>query len=159
MAGYNDRRNAENAFKAFCDMLDDRQWNYDKDDEKLVIESGATGDDLAIEFRVTFSEEKQLVTILSRLPFTVPEDKKVLVAVALAATNYPLVNGNFDFGLNTGSIIFRATTSFRDSLIGKDAYEYLLGIVLKTVDEYNDKLLALIKNTITLEDYLNLVKE
>lgn len=159
MAGFIEKNNAEKAYKTFCEMLDDQGWKYNRDDEKLAIECGASGGDLNIELIVNFNADKQLVTILSPLPFKVDDDDRVLAAVAISATNYNIVDGNLDFSLTSGSIIFRLTTSIRDSLISKEAYEYMLMVSCATIDRYNDRLLNLVKHTISIEDYVNFAKE
>lgn len=150
---------AKRAYRKFCEMLDDQNWKYNKDDEKLSITTGASGEDLPIDIRVNVDQGKQLVTLLSQLPYSVPEESRVLMAVAVTAANYSMVDGSFDYNLANGKIIFRMTTSIRGSLVGKDVYEYMLYVSCKTVDMYNDKFLMVMKNQMPLEDFINFAKE
>ncbi len=159
MADLKETKQAQNAFNTLCDMLDDHQWKYHRDDEKLRIECGANGEDLPIDIRITVDADKQLVTLLSQLPFKVPEEDRVMGAVAVSAANYNMVDGNFDYNLASGSIIFRLTSSFRESLVSKDVFEYMLFVSCATIDNYNDKFLMLIKHAMSLEDFIKFTKE
>ena len=150
---------AKEAFKTLCAMLDGREWKYDKDEENLAIKSGASGDDLPIDIRITVDPNKQLVTLLSQLPYSVPEDDRVLLAVAVCAANYNMVDGSFDYNLSSGNIMFRMTTSIRESIISQDVFEYMLYVSCRTVDEYNDKFFMLTKKTMSLEDFIKMTKE
>ena len=64
----------------------------------------------------------------------------------------PMVAGSFDFNPATGGLFFRLTCSYRDSLISKAVYEYMLLVSCGTVDEYNDKLLMIAKGNMSLEE-------
>lgn len=159
MADLKEMKQAQNAFNTLCNMLDDQEWKYQRDDENLRIECGANGEDLPIDIRINVDADKQLVTLLSQLPFKVPEEERVLGAVAVTAANYNMVDGSFDYNLASGAIIFRLTTSFRESLVGKDAFQYMLYVSCATVDNYNDKLLMVVKHAMSLEDFIKFTKE
>ena len=159
MAGFLETNNAERAYRTFCEMLDDQGWKYDRNDGNMEISSGAKGDDLPINILVKVDADKQLVTLLSKLPFKAPEEEIALTAIGVCAANFNMVDGSFDLNPQTGSIIFRLTTSIRDSLISKDAFEYMLYVSCSTIDNYNDKFLGLIKHTISLEEFLDFAKE
>ena len=64
---------AKEIFDALVDMLDTRDWKYEKFEEDLVIKSGIKGDDLPIEFIVVVKPKNQVVQLLSRLPFRFPK--------------------------------------------------------------------------------------
>lgn len=150
---------ARDAYTKICAMLDANKWHYDKDADNLSIKCGATGNDLPIDIRIQVDPDKQLVTLLSQMPYSVPEDDRVLMAVAVCAANYNMVDGSFDYNLSNGNIIFRMTTSIRESIISKDVFEYMLFVSCSTVDEYNDKFLMLIKKAMTLEEFMKATKE
>lgn len=159
MANFPEQQEAEKAYETFCEMLDEMEWSYDRDDENLTIKTGANGDDLPLDIKVTFNVKLQICTIFSSLPFKSPDEDTVVTAVAICATNYNMVDGSFDFDLANGNIAFRITTPFRNSVIDKEAYKYLLMICCTTVDKYNDKLLALTKHHISLDEYIDFTKE
>lgn len=150
---------AKYAYTTLCDTLDAMKWKYERNDDNLSINCGATGDDLPIDIRVTVDPDKQLCTLLSQLPFKVAEEDRVLGAVAVCAANYNMVDGSFDYNINSGSIIFRMTSSIRESLIGKELFEYMIIVSCRTVDNYNDKFLMLFKKAMSLEDFIKYTKE
>lgn len=152
-------RHARNAFATLCDMLDSHEWHYDRDDENLVIKCGANGEDIPIDIKIKVNAEKQLVSLYSHLPFSVPEEDRVMAAIAISAANYAMVDGSFDYNIANGNILFRLTSSIRESLISKDMFEYMLFVSCSTVDNYNDKFLMLFKHVMSLEDFIKFCKE
>lgn len=151
-------KQAKDVFNALCTMLDERSWHYKKDEANLTISCGAQGDDLPIELYVKVDIKRQLVSLLSRMPFTVPEERRTALAVAVSKANYGLVDGSFDYNYLNGNIVFRLTSSYRESLIGKEMLEYMIFCSCYTIDEYNDKFLAVTKNDMTLDEILEFIK-
>ena len=159
MAEQRDLKQAQVAFATLCEMLNENGWKYDANPEKLAVSCGVRGDDLPIELVIDVNADRQLVTLMSKLPYAIPEDKRVDVAVAISAINYAMVDGSFDYNFLTGSIIFRMTTSFKGSLISKKVYEYMVLLSCKMVDDYNDKILMFSKDKLSLEDLLKVINE
>ncbi len=156
-----DLQNLEQAkltFNTICQMLDDQKWKYERIDEKLIIQSGVQGDDLPIKFTIKVNPKNQIVALYSIMPFNVPEDKRVELALAIHAANYPMVDGSFDYDIKDGSIIFRLTSSFKESVLSKDLFEYMLMVSVVTIDEYNDKFFAVSKGLMTLEQFISHVE-
>ncbi len=159
MAEQRELKQAQVAFATLCEMLNENGWKYDANPEKLAVSCGVRGDDLPIELVIDVNADRQLVTLMSKLPYAIPEDKRVDVAVAISAINYAMVDGSFDYDFLTGSIIFRMTTSFKGSLISKKVYEYMVFLSCKMVDDYNDKILMFSKDKLSLEDLLKFINE
>lgn len=147
-------KQARAAFKTLCDMLDDNDWNYEKDEDELVIRCSARGDDLSMDLKIEIDAERKLVILLSPMPFSVGEDKRVALAVATSIANYRLVDGSFDYDITSGRIIFRMTSSYRDSLIGKELFEYMLFVSCRTIDDYNDKFLTISKSNMETDEMI-----
>ena len=145
---------AKATFDTICQALDSNEWHYQKDEENLKIESGAQGDDLPMELTVRVDAERQVVMLLSHLPFVIQEDKRLDVAVAVSAVNNALVDGSFDYDLTSGHLFFRMTNSFLDSTLGKDVFTYMLYCSCQTIDAYNDRFLMLAKGMMTMEQFL-----
>lgn len=144
---------AKEIYGILCSFLDNDDWKYTKHEEDLVITMSARGDDLPIEFVVKVDSGRSLVSLFSRLPFKAPNDKIVETAVAIAMTNYGLVDGSFDLDMKEGGIVFRMTTSYLDSLISEEVFKYMIYCTAHTVDEYNDKLMMLVKGMIDLAKF------
>ena len=66
-----------------------------------------------------------------------PEDRFVDGAIAVNVLNASIINGTFEIDFNTSEICFRLVSSFVDSLIGQEAYEYILGCSCVTIDKFN----------------------
>jgi len=159
MADEKEIRQAKAAYDTLCEMLKAREWHYESDEDNFTIMCGARGEDLPMEIRVQVDPERLIVTLLSQMPFSVPEDKRVEMALAVSAVNYALVDGSFDYNFVDGTLFFRMTSSYRESLVGKDMFEYMLYVSCKTIDDYNDKFLMIIKEKMTLEDLVKFIAE
>ena len=146
---------ARRVFNQFVNMLNERDWKFDHDEERMVIQSGVSTDDFPVEFFIIVDGEHSVVRFLSKLPFKAPEDKLMEVALAVCGINNYLIDGNFDFDLNDGSLLFRMTASFiGETELCDDALERLILTSASTVDEYNDKLFMIIKNMLSIDDFL-----
>ena len=149
-----DMKKAVEVYGTLCSMLDNINWKYDKIEEKLMIKSGVKGDDLPIDFIVVVKPRNQVVQFISSMPFNMPEDKRVEGALAVCTANYGLVDGSFDYDLSDGQIIFRLTSSYRDSLLSEALFEYMVMVSASTIDKYNDLFFMLAKGMITLEQFM-----
>ncbi|MBE5730984.1 MAG: hypothetical protein E7350_03445 [Clostridiales bacterium] len=146
---------AQRVYKSIIKMLDERDWKYERHDEDLLIKSGIKGEDLPIEFILFVDAERELVRLLSKLPFAIPENKRVDAAVAVCAANNCMINGCFDFDMNDGDITFRLVSSYKSgSVLSDDLLEYMILVSASTIDKYNDKFFMLGKGMLTAEQFL-----
>jgi hypothetical protein len=151
---------AINAYKTLCACLDEQKWKYEKDDENLFVFCTVTGEDLPIKIGVRFDPKREFVHLLSRLPLTIPEDKRIEANVLVSAINYSMVHGLFEYDINKGEIDFRINTSFKDSLLSKELFSYLIYVSCMTIDKYNDQLLMYSTGKLTLEKIIeNIYKD
>ena len=150
---------AQEVFATLCQTMDDNDWEYTKNEEKFSIDASAEGEDLPVDLRITVDSERELVYILSYLPFSVSEEKCLDAAIAVSAVNNIVVNGCFDYYMNTGDILFRITNSFADSIISKRVFEYMIWCACQTVDDYNDKLFMLSKGMISVDQFISMLEE
>ncbi len=156
-----EQKNTEQAkaiFSTICKLLDRNDWTYVKNEEKLIIECKYQGEDIPVDISLMVDEERSLVVLLSRMPLFVKEDKRVDMAIAVSAINNILVDGNFDYDITTGNTFFRMSHSFIDSVIGEEAFAYMLVGACRIVDDYNDKLLMLTKGMISTQQFLSELK-
>ena len=142
-------------YGTLCSTLDSHEWHYKKDEEKLSIDCGAQGEDLPMEITIKVDAERQLIMLLSHLPFVISEDKRLDVAIAVSAVNNKLVDGSFDYDIADGHMFFRMTSSFIESEIGNELFTYMLMVSCHTIDEYNDKFLMLGKGMMSIEDFIS----
>ena len=154
-ADKNEIMKAQEVFRAVCNMLDSKEWNYKKDDDNFIIVKALQGEDIPMEFIIRVLPSQQIVVFTSVLPFKIEKEKWVDVAIACCSINYILLDGSFDFSIDDAIIKFRMTASYRDSLLNKELFEYMLLVSACTVDEYNDKLLMLSKGNLDIHRFLS----
>lgn len=145
---------ARTVFENLCASLDRRNWRYQRHDDDLVVTFGVSGEDIPMDFVLAVDAGRQLLRLFSRLPFTVPEDKRMDLAIATCVASNGLADGSFDYDIAKGTIVFRMTASFRESKIGDGLFEYLIGCSSFTVDLFNDRFLALCKGLISINDFI-----
>ena len=145
---------AQQVYQTICAALDARNWKYRKDPKELEVYFGVNGEDLPMEFAILADEERQLIRVLSPLPFKMSEDKRVEGAIAACAATFGFADGGFDYDIRTGRIVFRISACYRESVIGEDLIQYLISCACAMVDKYNDKFLALSKGIMTLQAFL-----
>ena len=158
MADTNEMALAKTVYADLCAALDKRKWSYKKHDEELVITFSVSGDDIPMEFMLIIDAERQLLQVLSKLPFAVPEDKRVDLAIATCVVSNHLADGSFDFDIKSGAIIFRMTSCFRGSKIGDGLFEYLVFCSAATVDDYNDTFFAISKGMMGVDDLIKKIQ-
>lgn len=146
-------KNARTVFNSLCGMLDEKNFHYEIHEEDLVVTFGMQGEDIPMNFVINVDAKRDLIRVLSRLPFEFAEDKRVDAAIATCQINYRLADGSFDFNYKTGDVTFRMTSSYKDSLISMEVFEYLIAVASFTIDEYNDKLLMLSKGMMSVEEF------
>ena len=147
---------AKEVFSTLIDMLDEKDWKYEVDEEKLLIHSNMNGDDFPITYIMLVDPKHEVVQFLSKLPCEMPEDKIVEGALAVCGANYGLCEGSFDFNLSDGSIFFRLTSNYSDSMISKTSLEHIMFVAAFTVDRYNDRFFLLSKGTINLQQFMEM---
>lgn len=145
---------AQQVYATMCQALDERNWKYSRFEEDLVVSFGVNGDDLPMNFVLQVDEERQVIRLMSGLPFKMPEDKRVEGAIAAIVASYGMVDGSFDYDLQSGSVLYRMTASFRGSYVGTGLFAYLIDCACAMVDRYNDKFLAISKGILTIQDFL-----
>ncbi len=141
-------------YEDLCTALDNREWHYEKDEEKLLVHFGVSGDDIPMKFIIVVDAERQLVRVMSPMPFNFPEDKRVEGALVTCAASYGMVDGSFDYDFTTGQTVFRLTASFRGSIFGEGLFQYMISLSCAMADAYNDKFLAVGKGLMSVEDFI-----
>ena len=159
MADERSKRLAKETFKRLCDQRDKMKWEYEKYENDLAIKSGVRGDDLPIEFIIVVIPETQLVRYMSKMPYTIGEDKRIDAAIAVCVANNGLVDGNFDYDVLTGEIVFQMTANFRETILHGDIFEYMTIVASKIVDKYNNRFWKLSKGMLSIEQFMAMEQE
>ena len=148
------RMKAEEVFSTICKTFDGIGWKYTPDEENLILRCGFIGEDLPMDFYIRVKPEISSVILLSELPFRVPEEKRLSMAVAVCAVNDVIIDGCFDFDITDGQLVFRMNNSYMDCEPTEEVFRYMMGYSGGVVDAYNDKFLMLIKDLTTVEKFL-----
>lgn len=154
MASEKDLYYAREAYKTVCAALDEMDWSYQKDEEKLMVSFGVNGDDIPITVGIVCNLDLQALQFISFLPFNAPSHRMAEIASAICVINYRLAIGSFALNLNDGTIMFRLGSCFRETLISAELVRSLIYLTCSTVDESNDNLFALCNGEMTLKDIL-----
>ncbi|MBR6825646.1 MAG: hypothetical protein IKM59_03765 [Oscillospiraceae bacterium] len=154
MADVNKLERAKQVYATLCQAIDERKWTYTKEEEKLLVHFSVRGDDLPMHFLLVVDADRQLVRLMSPLPFKMCEEKRIEGAIATCVASYKMVEGNFDYDLSDGEIVFRTTASFRDSVIGTGLFQYMISLSCAMVDKYNDLFLAIDKGIYSIQDFI-----
>lgn len=145
---------AQRTFNTLCEEFDKRGLNYKKDEDHLRISCGIKGDDLLMDIDVLVDAKRQLIVLMSRLPFVVPETKRLEVAIAVTFANNQLVDGSFDYDIRTGNMYFRLTSSFIDSEVNGEVFSYMLVVSSNTIDEFNDQFFMMSKGVLSIDQFI-----
>lgn len=146
-------KNAKSEFDTLCKMLDEKELKYDKFEKDLVVSFIMSGEDIPMQIIINVDSDRQLIRLMSPIPVTFEGDKRIEGAIATCQANYKMADGSFDYDYANGKIAFRMTSSYIDSLISEDVFEYMVAIACATVDRYNDKFLMLAKGMMKIEDF------
>lgn len=147
---------AKRIFEDMCQAMDQKEWQYDRHDEDLVVTIRMQGEDLPVGLILRVNAAAQVVSVYSVLPVTVPDDKLVDVALAVCVANDGMINGGFDLDMEKKQIVWRLCTTYRGSLLGSEAFAYMVVVSTSTVDKYNERFMMLAKDMIDLKKFIEL---
>ena len=150
------KKYAEQAFSTLCAALNARNWNYEVEEDNLLVHFGVSGDDIPMKFIIFVDVDRQMIRLLSPLSFKMSEEKRVEGAIATCAASYGMADGSFDYDISDGSISFRMTESFRNCSLGEGVIQYLISCACAMVDQYNDRFYDLARGKMTIKEFSDL---
>ncbi len=154
MSEVNKAEKARRVYETMCASIENRGWRFSKEEDQLLVRFGVRGEDIPMQFIMVVDEDRQLIRLMSRLPFNMSEDKRIEGAIATCAATNKLANGCFDYDLEKGSITFRMTASYRESEIGEGLFLYMIDCSAGTVDDINDKFYAISIGSLDISGFL-----
>ena len=146
---------AKSVYQTIASALDNKEWKYQSDRDNLRFHISFSTDDLDVKIIIAVDAERDLVRLISILPFTFPEDKRVEGALAATIANHGMIHGSFDFDLGDGQMLFKLTNSYKGGPIDDETVHYLLGIAVGTIDKYDDQFLAIAKGYMSISDFID----
>lgn len=145
---------AEAVYSTFCKVLDDMKVVYNKHEDDHVITFGYKGKDMNHDIIIFVNPETDTFRIVERLPYQIPQEKVIDIALATCLVNNRLMLGGFTYALDE-NLNFEVAQSYAGSLVGEAAIIKCLFAVFVCVEEYDDKFMALNKGYIKVEDFVN----
>ena len=155
MANEKELRAANNAYETVCAGLDKMNWKYERHDNDRVVSFGVNGEDIPMQMIIVVDAERQLIRLLSKLPFAMEQERRVEGSIITNCVNYRLADGSFDFDLGDGSIVFRLAASYRASLIDPELIRYMCLVACSTIDKYNDRFMMVNKGLMSVSEFLD----
>lgn len=138
-------------------MLEHRKLKYtieERTDVRTHIRIHFTGEDLPMTLHIILRTDRQIVSVLSVMPFRIDEARRNEAAIAVTAANHGLIDGSFDLNMQTGEIRFRLTSCFIGTVLSEALYAYLMFVSAETIDRYNDRFRDLNEGKLDLEGFL-----
>lgn len=139
-------------YRRLSDALDDLGWKYERDDMRLKINTSINCGGQTLNASVQMDDNKKLIYCYTQLNFEVEEEFRKAFSQGVCMVNMLIRNGSFDFSPKSGKCAFRMTSSYRDSIVGKEVLQYILLVATKIIDLYNAKLFMLATGKITLDE-------
>ncbi|MBQ4040153.1 MAG: hypothetical protein IJC91_03360 [Oscillospiraceae bacterium] len=146
---------AKKVYETICGAIEARGWKYEKIDDELLVHFNVSGDDLPVQYLIFVDAERQLIRLLSPMPFDMVEEKRVDGAIATTFATYGLTDGSFDYDVSNGKIVYRMTAAFLDNEVSPALVHYMIDFTGVVVDKYNDKFFAINKGFLSIEDFIS----
>ncbi len=120
--------------------LDDSGYNYQVDQERMVIRTGFQGDDLPIPVVMYVDDEHPFITVATQLDIEVPETSFGKALELINELNSGIRFGLFVLDCDNRMINFRYNERIVDETNKIDHYKELLALVVTTTDRYDGEL-------------------
>jgi hypothetical protein len=158
MAEEKNVKQALEVYNTLRQALNEMEYRYTEDIEKLRIRLTVYGDDIPMDLLIIIDADRMLIRLMSSLPFKMSEDKRVEGSLLTNHVNYLLADGSFDYDMRDGEILFRLTASYRESLISTALLRYMINVSCSTIDKVNDKFMLVNKGAMSLSDFVESMK-
>ena len=145
-------------YESVCSTLDRMDLKYNRHDDDLVIHLGYRGDDLNHDLLIIVNPKQEVIQFVERLPITVDTEKAIDIALAVCLVNDSILIGEFTYGLGK-DLEYKINHAYTGSLVGEDTIERMIRTIAFTVEEYDDKFLALNKGYIQFSDFVKKEEE
>lgn len=148
--------NTKKNFAALIAALEKRKLKYtvqstDPDRPHVVI--SFTGEDLPLSLHIVMWGDRQVISILSAMPFHITEDRRMEAALAVTCANQRLIDGSFDLNMENGELRFRLTSTFLGTVMTEEAFIYMIYTAADTIDRYNDRFMLVNTGELSAEEF------
>lgn len=149
-------KRSKEIFGQIAERLDARKIRYEKGTHSngYCFHFFFKGEDLPMEFNLLVDSGRQLLRLISILPFTFQSGKTEEAALAVCAVNGTMKRGCFVFDPESGGVTFRINNTFLECLLDMDVLDGLLREALIAVDKYNDRFFKLNAGLMSVEEVI-----
>lgn len=144
---------AKSMYNTLCKTLDDMKWQYNKEEEKLIVRTSAVGEDLSMKLYMKIDADRSVMYLKSPMPFNIPADKCEILCRAAIIANWQMLNGSFEMDLADGYLGFKVVVPFMESIISTKTCHYMINLSCRMVDKFNDKFQSLVDGKMTLDQF------
>ena len=140
-----------------CKALDAEGINYRKDEQKLTVHTAVKGKNTDILVAITLNPDFSVLSLLCPVNVEVPERYKKTFALATSRINFALLDGGYDYNVQSGAVMFRLSTCYEESVLSEEAFRYLLFTAFGTCDEYHAALKTVVERAMTPDQIYNFI--
>lgn len=139
-------------YNSICSVLENMGLSYRKAEDDMVVMFGHRGEDMNHNLWMVVNVEKEAIQLYERLPFDIDKERSAEIAKAIAYVNDCLLIGKFTYNMED-RLMFEVSQIFSGSLIGEATIKRMILSLAVSVEEYDDKFLALNKGYLKAEDF------
>ena len=143
---------AKTIYETACSTLDKMELHYKRHEEDLVISFGHRGQDLNHDLILAVNAKQEAIQLIEKLPFSINPEMASEVAGAVCLVNDSILSGKFSYNMED-RLTFEVTQLYSGSLIGEETIKRMLLALVFTVEEYDDKFMALNKGYLKVADF------
>jgi len=152
----NECERSDEVFEAVCSYLDST--TYCKENkEKRTAEFLIGGKTAAYAARAEVLSHCQELMLSVKVLSGIPQERASTVALAIAGVNNILADGWFVADFVEGFIVFRITHCFLEYLPDKKVFDYMVGIVRTTANNYYEKFKRLANGGMSLPEFIGAI--
>ena len=153
MEHYERQALTEQQYATMCEALDLQEFKYEKVEDKNMIQLGFQGDQGEILINIHFDVDRCLLSVMNLLPVSFGKEE-VLATIAIAHTNYQLLEGWFLMDPESGKICFKLTSSYYETNLDHEHMRYMIALSYEMSNKYAGIFHRLANGTLSLQDYL-----
>lgn len=137
MATTQEELDSKRIYSTLKKVVSDLVQNYGCDDDAMKMEFCVESEPFEVTFKLSVHPNSQLLTLYSKLNFTVAEEYRDAYARAICELNYDrMYEATFDFSPTKGFTVFRVPILFRKSIISPELIDKAVRYTFAIVNKY-----------------------
>lgn len=149
--------NTKKNFATLISALEKRKLKYNiqsNEPDRPHVVLSFTGEDLPLSLHIVLWSDRQVVSILSAMPFHINENRRMEAALAVTHANQGLIDGSFDLNMQNGELRFRLTSTYMGTAMTEEAFLYMIYTSADTIDRYNDRFMLVNTGALSVEEFV-----